>query len=52
MKHHSKIDPAETYVLEEEDLAELEDVGLTGIVKALTDFSERDKDADPADSDS
>ena len=51
MNKHSDINPAETYVLDDEDLAELEGLGLTGIVRALTDPSPHEHDDDSTDRD-
>lgn len=42
MSDTNAIDPGETYVLDEDELAELDDVGLTGIVKGLSEYVEKD----------
>lgn len=47
MDPKSTIDPTETYVLDEDELAELDDVGITGIVEGLTEYVENDE-SDPS----
>lgn len=48
MSEKPKIDPAETYVLDDDELAALDDAGLTGIMKGLTEYltGQEDEDGD------
>lgn len=38
MSEKSKISPTDTYVFDDDTLAEMDDTGLTGIVKGLSEY--------------
>lgn len=47
MGEKPNLDPTDTFVLDDDELAELDDAGLTGIIEALSDHVDAaDEDAD------
>lgn len=47
MTQNAEINPTETYVLDDDELAELESTGLTGLLKGLADTPAPSEEGDP-----